>query len=92
VPTMFVRMLEATDEVAGLRYDVSSLKRCDPSAGALSRGRQGPHDRTGGADPDRVLRGSEGNGVTVSTSPEWLAHRGSVAGGGRQDQDSRRER
>lgn len=77
VPTMFVRMLKLPDEVRQ-RYDVSSLK------GAIHAAAPCPVDVKArmidwwGPILIEYYAGSEGNGVTVSTSPEWLAHRGSV--------------
>ncbi len=77
VPTMFVRMLKLPDDVRA-RYDVSSLK------GAIHAAAPCPVDVKArmidwwGPILIEYYAGSEGNGVTVSTSPEWLAHRGSV--------------
>ncbi len=77
VPTMFVRMLKLPDDVRE-RYDVSSLK------GAIHAAAPCPVDVKArmidwwGPILIEYYAGSEGNGVTVSTSPEWLAHRGSV--------------
>jgi acyl-CoA synthetase (AMP-forming)/AMP-acid ligase II len=77
VPTMFVRMLKLPEEVR-LRYDVSSLK------GAIHAAAPCPVDVKAkmidwwGPKIIEYYGGSEGNGFTVSTSQEWLAHRGSV--------------
>jgi acyl-CoA synthetase (AMP-forming)/AMP-acid ligase II len=77
VPTMFVRMLKLPDEVR-MRYDVSSLK------GAIHAAAPCPVDVKArmidwwGPILIEYYAGSEGNGVTVCTSPEWLTHRGSV--------------
>src|ERR1700750_2164623 len=77
VPTMFVRMLKLPDEVR-LRYDVSSLK------GAIHAAAPCPVDVKArmidwwGPKLIEYYAGSEGNGVTVSTSQEWLEHRGTV--------------
>jgi fatty-acyl-CoA synthase/long-chain acyl-CoA synthetase len=77
VPTMFVRLLKLPDEVR-MRYDVSSLK------GAIHAAAPCPVDVKArmidwwGPILIEYYGGSEGNGVTVSTSQEWLAHRGSV--------------
>jgi len=77
VPTMFVRLLKLPDEVR-LRYDVSSLK------GAIHAAAPCPVDVKArmidwwGRILIEYYGGSEGNGVTVSTSQEWLLHRGSV--------------
>ncbi len=77
VPTMFVRMLKLPDEVRAA-YDVSSLK------GAIHAAAPCPVDVKArmidwwGPILIEYYAGSEGNGVTVCTSPQWLAHRGSV--------------
>jgi acyl-CoA synthetase (AMP-forming)/AMP-acid ligase II len=77
VPTMFVRMLKLPEEVR-LRYDVSSLK------GAIHAAAPCPVDVTAkmiewwGPILIEYYAGSEGNGVTVSTSQQWLTHRGTV--------------
>jgi long-chain acyl-CoA synthetase len=77
VPTMFVRMLKLPDDVRS-RYDVSSLK------GAIHAAAPCPVDIKAqmidwwGPILIEYYAGSEGNGVTVSTSEEWLSHRGSV--------------
>jgi fatty-acyl-CoA synthase/long-chain acyl-CoA synthetase len=77
VPTMFVRMLKLPDEVRR-RYDVSSLK------GAIHAAAPCPVDvkekmiEWWGPILLEYYGGSEGNGVTVSTSKDWLAHRGTV--------------
>jgi acyl-CoA synthetase (AMP-forming)/AMP-acid ligase II len=77
VPTMFVRMLKLPDEVRA-RYDVSSLK------GAIHAAAPCPVDVKArmidwwGPILIEYYAGSEGNGVTVSTSQQWLDHRGTV--------------
>ena len=77
VPTMFVRMLKLPDEVR-LRYDVSSLK------GAIHAAAPCPIDVKAkmidwwGPILIEYYAGSEGNGITVSTSEQWLTHRGTV--------------
>lgn len=77
VPTMFVRMLKLPDDVRQ-RYDVSSLK------GAIHAAAPCPVDVKAkmidwwGPILIEYYAGSEGNGVTVCTSPQWLDHRGSV--------------
>ncbi len=67
VPTMFVRMLKLPDDVR-TRYNVSSLK------GAIHAAAPCPVD----VNLIEYYAGSEGNGVTVSTSQQWLTHRGTV--------------
>jgi acyl-CoA synthetase (AMP-forming)/AMP-acid ligase II len=77
VPTMFVRMLKLPDDVR-LRHDVSSLN------GAIHAAAPCPVDVKArmidwwGPILIEYYAGSEGNGVTVSTSQQWLAHRGTV--------------
>jgi acyl-CoA synthetase (AMP-forming)/AMP-acid ligase II len=77
VPTMFVRMLKLPDEVRR-RYDVSSLK------GAIHAAAPCPVDIKArmidwwGPILIEYYGGSEGNGITISTSQQWLAHRGTV--------------
>ena len=77
VPTMFVRMLKLPEDVR-LKYDVSSLK------GAIHAAAPCPVDIKArmidwwGPILIEYYAGSEGNGVTVSTSQQWLDHRGTV--------------
>jgi long-chain acyl-CoA synthetase len=77
VPTMFVRMLKLPDEVR-TRYNVSTLK------GAIHAAAPCPIDVKAkmidwwGPILIEYYAGSEGNGVTVSTSQQWLTHRGTV--------------
>ena len=77
VPTMFVRMLKLPEEVR-LRYDVSSLH------GAIHAAAPCPVDVKArmidwwGPILIEYYAGSEGNGVTVSNSQQWLSHRGTV--------------
>ena len=77
VPTMFVRMLKLPEDVRN-KYDVSSLK------GAIHAAAPCPVDVKAqmidwwGPVLIEYYAGSEGNGVTVSSSQDWLAHRGTV--------------
>jgi long-chain acyl-CoA synthetase len=77
VPTMFVRMLKLPEEVRR-RHDLSSLR------GAIHAAAPCPVDVKQqmidwwGPILIEYYAGSEGNGSTVCTSPQWLAHRGSV--------------
>jgi fatty-acyl-CoA synthase len=77
VPTMFVRMLKLPQDVR-LRYDVSSLN------GAIHAAAPCPVDVKArmidwwGPILIEYYAGSEGNGVTVSNSQQWLSHRGTV--------------
>jgi len=77
VPTMFVRMLKLPEEVRR-RYSVASLK------GAIHAAAPCPVDVKArmiawwGPILIEYYAGSEGNGVTVSNSQQWLTHRGTV--------------
>ncbi|MCB1412366.1 MAG: acyl-CoA synthetase [Xanthobacteraceae bacterium] len=77
VPTMFVRMLKLPDDVRR-KYDVSSLK------GAIHAAAPCPIDVKAqmidwwGPILIEYYAGSEGNGVTVADSHQWLGHRGTV--------------
>jgi fatty-acyl-CoA synthase/long-chain acyl-CoA synthetase len=77
VPTMFVRMLKLPDEVRR-RHDVSSL------TGAIHAAAPCPVDVKArmidwwGPILIEYYGGSEGNGITIATSQQWLAHRGTV--------------
>ena len=77
VPTMFVRMLKLPEDVRR-RHDLSSLK------GAIHAAAPCPVDIKAqmidwwGPILIEYYAGSEGNGVTVCNSQQWLAHRGTV--------------
>src|SRR5246127_2837072 len=77
VPTMFVRMLKLPDEVR-LRYDVSSLKGAIHAAAPCPVDVKAKMIEWWGPKLIEYYAGSEGNGVTVSTSQQWLEHRGTV--------------
>jgi fatty-acyl-CoA synthase/long-chain acyl-CoA synthetase len=77
VPTMFVRMLKLPDEVRR-RYDVSSLKGAIHAAAPCPVDVKAKMIEWWGPILIEYYAGSEGNGVTVSTSQDWLAHRGTV--------------
>jgi fatty-acyl-CoA synthase/long-chain acyl-CoA synthetase len=77
VPTMFVRMLKLPDEVRG-RYDVSSLKGAIHAAAPCPVDVKAKMIEWWGPILIEYYAGSEGNGVTVSTSQDWLTHRGTV--------------
>ncbi|HMG53276.1 MAG TPA: acyl-CoA synthetase, partial [Kofleriaceae bacterium] len=77
VPTMFVRMLKLPDEVR-LRPDVSSLVAAIHAAAPCPVDVKARMIEWWGPILIEYYAGSEGNGVTVATSPQWLAHRGSV--------------
>jgi long-chain acyl-CoA synthetase len=77
VPTMFVRMLKLPDEVR-TRYDVSSLKGAIHAAAPCPVDVKARMIEWWGPILIEYYAGSEGNGVTVSTSQDWLTHRGTV--------------
>lgn len=77
VPTMFVRMLKLPEEVRR-RYDVSSLKGAIHAAAPCPIDVKAKMIEWWGPILIEYYAGSEGNGVTVSTSQQWLTHRGTV--------------
>jgi long-chain acyl-CoA synthetase len=77
VPTMFVRMLKLPEEVR-LRYDVSSLKGAIHAAAPCPIDVKAKMIEWWGPILIEYYAGSEGNGVTVSTSQQWLTHCGTV--------------
>ena len=77
VPTMFVRMLKLPDEVRR-RYDLSSLRGAIHAAAPCPVDVKAQMIAWWGPILIEYYAGSEGNGVTVCSSEQWLAHRGSV--------------
>src|SRR5467141_4902760 len=77
VPTMFVRMLKLP-EGGRKRYDVSSLKGAIHAAAPCPIDVKARMIEWWGPILIEYYGGSEGNGVTVSTSQQWLTHRGTV--------------
>jgi fatty-acyl-CoA synthase len=77
VPTMFVRMLKLPDEVRA-KYNVSSLKCAIHAAAPCPVEIKAKMIDWWGPIVVEYYAGSEGNGVTVSNSQEWLTHRGTV--------------
>ena len=77
VPTMFVRMLKLPEEVR-TRHDVSSLKGAIHAAAPCPVDVKAKMIEWWGPILIEYYAGSEGNGVTVSTSQQWLSHRGTV--------------
>jgi fatty-acyl-CoA synthase/long-chain acyl-CoA synthetase len=77
VPTMFVRMLKLPEDVSK-RYDVTSLKSAIHAAAPCPVDVKAKMIEWWGPILIEYYAGSEGNGVTVCTSQQWLAHRGSV--------------
>ena len=92
VPTMFVRMLKLPDEVRQALRRLLAERR-DPRRGALPGRRQSQDDRVVGPEADRVLRRlrrQRRHGVDLAAMARSSRHR--RPRGGRQDQDSGRER
>jgi long-chain acyl-CoA synthetase len=77
VPTMFVRMLKLPEEVR-TRYNVSSIKGAIHAAAPCPIDVKAKMIEWWGPVLIEYYAGSEGNGVTVSTSQQWLSHRGTV--------------
>jgi long-chain acyl-CoA synthetase len=77
VPTMFVRMLKLPEEVR-TRYNVSTLKGAIHAAAPCPVDVKAKMIEWWGPILIEYYAGSEGNGVTVSTSQQWLTHRGTV--------------
>ena len=77
VPTMFVRMLKLPDEVRA-KYDVSTLKGAVHAAAPCPVDVKAKMIEWWGPVLIEYYAGSEGNGVTVSNSQQWLSHRGTV--------------
>jgi long-chain acyl-CoA synthetase len=77
VPTMFVRMLKLPDEVRR-RYDIASLKGAIHAAAPCPIDIKAAMIEWWGPVLIEYYGGSEGNGITVSTSQQWLIHRGTV--------------
>jgi fatty-acyl-CoA synthase len=77
VPTMFVRMLKLPDDVRA-KYDVSSLRGAVHAAAPCPTEVKAKMIEWWGPILIEYYAGSEGNGVTVSNSQQWLAHRGTV--------------
>jgi len=77
VPTMFVRMLKLPDDVRA-KFDVSSLKGAVHAAAPCPVDVKARMINWWGPILIEYYAGSEGNGVTVSNSEQWLSHRGTV--------------
>jgi len=77
VPTHFVRMLKLPDDVR-TRYDVSSLKAVWHAAAPCPIPVKQAMIDWWGPIIGEYYAGTEGNGFTAISSPEWLTHRGSV--------------
>ncbi|WIM12329.1 AMP-binding protein [Enhydrobacter sp.] len=77
VPTMFVRFLKLPDE-ARLKYDVSSLKCAIHAAAPCPIPVKEKMIEWWGPIIWEYYGGTEGNGLTMCNSAEWLAHKGTV--------------
>jgi acyl-CoA synthetase (AMP-forming)/AMP-acid ligase II len=77
VPTMFVRLLKLPDEVRR-RYDISSLKSVIHAAAPCPVDVKAAMIDWWGPILVEYYGGSEGNGITIVNSQEWLAHPGTV--------------
>lgn len=77
VPTMFVRMLKLPDAVRS-RYDLSSLKIALHAAAPCPIPVKEQMIAWWGPILYEYYGGTEGNGITVIESEDWLAHKGSV--------------
>ena len=77
VPTMFVRFLKLPDEVR-LKYDVSSLKCAIHAAAPCPIPVKEKMIAWWGPIVWEYYGGTEGNGLTMCNSAEWLAHKGTV--------------
>jgi acyl-CoA synthetase (AMP-forming)/AMP-acid ligase II len=77
VPTMFVRLLKLPEEVRR-RYDVSSLKSVVHAAAPCAVDVKAAMIDWWGPILVEYYGGTEGNGITIVNSQEWLAHAGTV--------------
>lgn len=77
VPTMFVRMLKLPEEVRA-RYDVSSLRCAIHAAAPCPVEVKRRMIDWWGPVLWEYYAGTEGNGLTICNSTEWLAHPGTV--------------
>ncbi len=77
VPTHFVRMLKLPEEVR-VRYDLSSLRGAIHAAAPCPVPVKRAMIEWWGPVLNEYYAGTEGNGFTFISSPEWLARPGSV--------------
>jgi acyl-CoA synthetase (AMP-forming)/AMP-acid ligase II len=77
VPTMFVRLLKLPEEVRR-RYDISSLKSVIHAAAPCPVDVKAAMIDWWGPILVEYYGGTEGNGITIVNSQEWLAHPGTV--------------
>jgi len=76
VPTMFVRMLQLGDDRLG--YDLSSLRLLIHAAAPCPNEVKEAMIEWVGPKLVEYYGSTEGNGLTMVNTPDWLAHRGSV--------------
>lgn len=77
VPTMFVRFLKLPEEVRA-KYDVSSLKCAIHAAAPCPIPVKEEMIAWWGPIIWEYYGGTEGNGLTICNSAEWMAHKGTV--------------
>ncbi|MDF1681130.1 acyl-CoA synthetase [Ponticaulis sp.] len=77
VPTMFVKMLKLP-EAARKQYDLSSLKFAVHAAAPCPVPVKEQMIEWWGPVIHEYYAGSEGNGLTWISSPDWMTHKGSV--------------
>lgn len=77
VPTMFVRMLKLPEEDRR-RHDVTSLRCAIHAAAPCPPDVKEQMIEWWGPILNEYYAGTEGNGFCAISTPEWLAHRGSV--------------
>lgn len=77
VPTMFVRLLKLPEEIRN-KYDMSSMKLAIHGAAPCPMEVKEKIINWWGPVLWEFYSGSERNGIFMISSPEWLAHKGSV--------------
>lgn len=77
VPTMFVRLLKLSEAERGA-YDISSLRRMIHGSGPCAPQIKREMIEWLGPMLEEQYGGTEGNGLTIINSEEWLARPGSV--------------
>jgi fatty-acyl-CoA synthase len=77
VPTMFVRILKLPDDIR-LSFDMSSMRSTVHAAGPCPVEVKEKMIEWWGPIICEYYGGSEGNGATFLTAPQWLEHKGSV--------------
>jgi acyl-CoA synthetase (AMP-forming)/AMP-acid ligase II len=77
VPTMFSRLLDLP-EAERTRHDLSSLRKVIHAGAPCPLSVKRRMIEWLGPIVDEYYSGTEGSGITYITSPEWLAHPGSV--------------